>query len=233
MQSCTIELRHKKRAMKKQLRDAFRSAQVAKRLRPGDDVRELCAALAEFGPPETKSDARHYAKAALFAADALVRKANPHEALQLLDPLTKICADFALPTLQMQALVRLCVVLRRLELLHDASFCTDEGINLALKWNKKRFLKLFLEERAAVDALVAKVRASKTNELVFPIAEDYPRSLREAAAGDLQPRIEALLFPGRKDAAREPHRIAGKRKAVFVTTLLKKGFGRWVRRSFK
>lgn len=219
--------------MKTQLRDAFRSAQTARRVRPGNDVGELCAALSAFGLPDTKSDARHYAKAALFAVDALVRQGDFHSALQWLDPLAEICTEFDLPILRMQALVRLCVVLRRTELLHDASFCTDEGIELALKRNKKRFLKLFLEERAAIDALVAQVRASKTDELVYPVGGEYPTSLQEAAASDLRPRMEGLMFRAGEDSPRDPRRVGGKRKAVFVTTLLKKGFGRWVRRSRK
>lgn len=232
MQIYSTDLRCKKRAARKQLRSSFRSTQTAKSLRPGTDVLKLCAALTEFGLPDIKADARLYAKAALFAVDALVKQANLHAALKLLDPLTEMCEEFDLPTLRRQALLRLCIVLRRMELLHDASFCADEGIELALSRCTKRLLKLFLEERAAIDSLVARARASKMNEEVYPIAEEYPSSrlLQEEGTSEFRPRIEALLFRSGKKSPRDPRRVGGKRKAVFVTTLLKKGFGPWLRK---
>lgn len=231
------------RATQKKLRCTFRSALAAQPLDCIPDLTQLTTELTALRAPGDRRAAGRFAKTAISAAQAHFAQGNLDTARTILLDIVSVCRQYNLMHQELKASALLVGILRQQGHLQQARTYIDQAIETAKRSERKSQLRRFEEELAVVCALIAhneyvrsdkdrvffkeETPASWTTEQEFTVKQLDPAE----AVGARRARMRKTVF-NRDDelSTRDPRRTGGRRKSVFVSTLLKKGFGVWMRK---
>lgn len=229
------------RATQKKLRCTFRSALAAQTLDCIPDLTQLTAELTALRAPGDRQSARRFAKTAIPAAQAHFAQGNLDTARTILLDIVSVCRQYTLMHQELRASALLVEILRQQGHLQQARTYIDQAIETAKRSERMSHLRRFEEELAVVCALIAhneytrsdkdrvffkeETLSSWTTEQEFTVKHLDPAE----AVGARRARMRKTVFNRDNElSTRDPRRTGGRRKSVFVSTLLKKGFGAWI-----
>lgn len=232
------------RATQKKLRCTFRSALAAQTLDCFPDLTQLTTDLTALRAPHDRQSARRFARTAIPAVQAHFAQGNLHTARTILLDIVSVCRQYNLTHQELKASALLVPILRQQGHLQQARSYIDQAIETAKRSERKSHQRRFEQDLAVLCALIAhseNVRSDKdrvffkeetpscwTTEQEFTVKQLDPAE----AVGARRARMRKTVFDrDDKLSTRDPRRTGGRRKSVFVSTLLKKGFGAWMRKS--
>lgn len=231
------------RATQRKLRHTFRSALAAQTLGYAPDLTPLTTELANLPAPQDRRAARRYANTVIPAAKALFAQGDLDTARSLLMDVVPICRQNSLLHQELKATVLLVAILRQQELLVQARELLEHAIETTKTIERKSYKRKFEQELEVVTALIAHSESvrSDNDRVYFKEETDHDlideqeftvKQLDPAeAVGARRARMRKTVFDQDSElSSRDPRRIGGRRKSVFVSTLLKKGLGAWMRK---
>lgn len=232
------------RATQRKLCHAFRSAIAAQTLGYAPDLTPLTTELANLPAPQDRQAARRYANTVIPAAKALFAQGDLDTARSLLMDVVPICRQYSLIHQELKATARLVAMLRQQELLVQARELLEHAIETTKTIKRMSYKRKFEQELAVVTALIAHRESvrSDNDRVYFKEETDHDlideqeftvKQLDSAeAVGARWARLRKTVFDRDSElSSRDPRRTGGRRKAVFVSTLLKKGLAAWMRKS--
>lgn len=244
MQRTDKILQAHERATQKKLRCTFRAALAAQTLDCIPDLRQLTAELTTLRAPGDRQSARRFAKTAIPAAQAHFAQGNLDTARTILLDLVSVCRQYNLMHQELKASALLVETLRQQGHLQQARTYIDQAIETAKRSERMSHLRRFEEELAIVCALIAHNEYARSDKDRVFFKEETPSSWtteQEFTVKQLEPaeavgarraRMRKTVFDRDDElSTRDPRRTGGRRKSVFVSTLLKKGFGAWMRKT--